>query len=466
MTLATEHAALDRRASIRPLLRIELRGLLRNRGRSLLIACAIAVPVAVMVGCGTLFRLSQIAGTPGRPQGARDEDPFVTSVVFVLGGLAFVEAALVVAAAFAVGMRRRQREIGLVASTGAPPRLILRALVTAAAATSLVGVAIGIACGVALTYAVYPYLEEWSGRAALPLSFAPADVIGAVVFGVTTSIIAAARPAYTASRLPVTVALGGRRPVRSSAAASGQLGGILFVLGTGCMAVARLCTGTMAGLVLVGGGALSLIALCLLGGWFLDRCARWAGPLPLLWRLAVRDAGRFRSRNAPVVAAITAAMSMSVMLLAIVASVEAYVAQARPGADLDQVDGGGLLYLAIAISTGTSLVVVLVVTVLSSVESGADARALAAVGARPMSLRHLTAMRACYLALLGSALAIPGGLLPTLALIGGAKSPLTFGVPWVRLAIALGSLPVAAYAAMWLLSSKIHGGGVLRPRLS
>ena len=50
----------------------------------------------------------------------QNEAPSVAIVV--LGGLALIEAALVASAAFAVSIRRRERDLGLLAATGAEPR--------------------------------------------------------------------------------------------------------------------------------------------------------------------------------------------------------------------------------------------------------------------------------------------------------------------------------------------------------
>lgn len=78
----------------------------------------------------------------------------------------------------------------------------------------------------------------------------------------------------------------------------------------------------IAGAAIVGGSILGVLGFGAMSPWVLDRLARWAAPLPLAWRLAVRDAGRFRARNGPVVTAVLAAMSMAVTVAAIVASVE------------------------------------------------------------------------------------------------------------------------------------------------
>lgn len=448
---------------------MEARSLLRHRDRSALIVLLIAVPVATMIGCGSLFRLSRVAeaadGAPGSPDPGT-VDPFVTMVVFLIGGLAFFEAAMVIYAALAVGMRRRQREIGLASATGAAPRDLQLAIVASAALLAGIGVVLGVAGGMGLTALVYPLLERWVDREPLPLGFTSVDLIGAALFGFGTAVLAAARPAGLAARLPVTVALSGRRPVATSRSRPGRLALAFGSLGVALLILGALSTHTSRVMVLLAGSAAMLVTLCLFGAWILAYGVSLAGPLPLVWRIAVRDAGRFRSRNAPVIAAITGAMSLCVMLLAVLTSAETFTREAAQGGSLEQVDGGPLLVLAVVISAGTSLIVVLVATALSSAESAADARTLEALGARPHLVRHLTAARAAYLAVLGSVLAIPGGLLPALSLIGDSSSPLRFEIPWLRLAGALSVLPIAAYLAMWLLSRSFVWTGSLRSQTS
>ena len=59
--------------------------------------------------------------------------------IIVLGGLAMVEAALVAAAAFAVSVRRRQHELGLLAAAGAAPRHLAGSVLAEALLLGLLG---------------------------------------------------------------------------------------------------------------------------------------------------------------------------------------------------------------------------------------------------------------------------------------------------------------------------------------
>ncbi len=560
------------------------------------------------------------------------DDPFEAFLIFVLGSFAFFEAALVVAAAFAVGMRRRQRELGLLGSNGAPRSGMVAALLVSAAALAAVGGALGIAVGAACARALHPYLDGWTGRMNGPF------VAGAFVLGIVTAVLAATLPACGAVRLPIRVALSGRRPV------AGSSRGWLFAgLGLGALGVLLVLAGAfggtrMAALLILSGSILLALGLGAASPWILGGLASWAGPLPIAWRLAVRDAGRFRARNGPAVTAVMAGLSVSVMMAALIASVKdltrvldpflrddvilvegpaaeavarelereftvlaaapfqavycdgslvrAHFADAirdgervpfdawiacggeellevfgveaavrdfragqivtvtaeRAGASvslfgsgsdaigvvpvsgsvatqrlreprallsLDHLDALGLhaglpprnsllpwlvrldrpvteamaerarglaaaagspgntidaealrmepitgfytLVLALCIVTG--LIVIFVATALSSVESTEDAAILHTVGAAPALLRAHAATRAGYLAFLGSALAIPAGLMPMIGFQRLAALSLDFVMPWREIAITLLVMPLVAYAGTWLVAT-------------
>ncbi|MCP3918483.1 MAG: FtsX-like permease family protein [bacterium] len=559
------------------------------------------------------------------------QDGFEELVIFVIGGLGLLEAAFVIAAAFAVGLRRRQREIGLLQSTGASGGGIRVAMVTSAGALALVGGALGTAVGTAVAAALHPFLDGWNGRRNGVFETSAIHVASAVALGVVVALAAALWPARTATRLPVRVALSGRRPVTAGSGRWLMTG--LVAIGAGIVSVLIGARGgnTTAGTLLLAGSVLGVIGFGLSSPWILDQLARRATGLPLAWRLAVRDAGRFRARNGPVVTAVLAGMSVSVTVAALLASIrtlpefersmmrddwlivegagagevsralaeelealaraplaathargapivarysspdsdsdatqQSWVASASEGllAALDAEDGAGVLAAggALALSvdgaaevvelvTGTGrvletlalerfeanlthrgprmvvaprdgleagpppgselvpwvvrleapvtpavlerarvlaagvpgttvdadllhrsptrgfyrvvllvcfatgLVVLVVATALSSVESASEARILATVGATPALLRGHLAARTGYLALLGCVLAIPAGMIPAAGLILMAPVPLALTVPWTEVLITVVGLPATAYGGAWLLAA-------------
>lgn len=570
--------------------------------------------------------------TTARSVEARSES--TTPIVFALGGIGFLEAALVIASAFAVGLQRRRYEFGLLGSTGASPSLIFASLVASAMAVAAVGGAFGAAIGAAAAALVHPHLDEWNRRVNGPLEIAPAHVAFAIALGIVTAMLAAALPSAQVARLPIREALSGRRPLRTR-----STGWLCFGLLSVALSLALLWFGprdmaVLGAISLVGGSILGVLGFGACSPWLLDGLARSAAPLPLAWRLAVRDAGRFGARNGPVVTAVLAAMSMTVTISVLVASIEAAVgALPRPmrddqllveGPDAEQVaqqlqaefptvaaapltvayfqghpvragaagaaeapsgaitvggpdllrvldaegasgpfqlgrlvqlspsgetntssqavlstwtegrelaridrhllivdqhvggprfvlelselerygmeagpppgraltpwmirlrtpvtaemveragilaassirttvdagllhrqPGRGFYHAILWICIGTSLIVVLVATALSSAESAQDRRVLLSVGASQGVLRAHNAARTGYLALLGCLLAVPAGLIPAIGMFQSANLPLPFVAPWRDLAVILLALPSVAYATSWLFT--------------
>lgn len=570
--------------------------------------------------------------------------------LFVFGSIGFLEAGLVVAAAFLVGLRRRQYELGLVGAQGAPRAAVAGALVGSTAALALPGALLGALAGAGGAALATPFLDGWNRRLNGPFEIAWGPSLAAVGAGALVAVLAVALPALAAARMPVREALSGRRPVGTPSRVWLAAGAGAVALGLLLVVAAPREPALLGALATIAGSILGVLGFGVSSPFWLDAIGRRAGRLPLRWRLALRDAGRFRARNGPVVTAVLAGMAMSVTVAVLVASLEssldalparqrtdqllvagpeaervarrlaalpgaaaaapleaAYAATepvrarrdddpfpsparqwvaigdepllralgaeeglaalrggalialqppaggllermglasasspapAPGGADADAPrltawrDGGaieplpvaavrvdqnaltpawvvhpavaerrgwragppidrsmspwvvrfeapvddatiaraqavareavgvtleapvsqgaparGFARAVLALCVATGLVVVLVATALSSVESAADARVLEAVGAPPRLLRGLDAARAAWLAFLGCLLAIPAGLIPAIVLFEAARLPLEPTVPWIDLALALFALPALAGAA-------------------
>lgn len=561
--------------------------------------------------------------------GARDD--FESAAVLVLGGFGVFVAGLVISAAFAVGVRRRQREIGLLASCGASVASLRAASTAATLALASVGAAIGIAVGLGSAHALAPFLDGWNQRVNGPVESSWAHVAAAAALGLAGAASASVLPTFGATRLPIRVALSGRRPVIEGTRAWTAVGVALVAVGFGLVAWGTRLDDARAAIAILAGSILGVLGLGAASPWLLGGLAHVAAPLPLAWRLAARDAGRFRARNAPVVAAVLAGMSVSLTIAALIGSIEALVrsdtasmrtdqivvdgpgaedaaraierdlgavaiaplAAARVRGDIVRVrldDGARSTWLAFAavdtllafdassghaalaagrvvmlvdrdepIASGrdeltlvtetgaeigtfpvarvavdevargpvcfvgaelldligaapgappderfvpwtvrtpahvdadvverarsiastvpgsavdaavlrtresssiflvvlglcfaTGIVVVLVATSLSSVESAADARVLRAVGAAPGVMRAHAAARAAYLALLGCVLAVPAGLVPSYGLVALSGADLEFRVPWTAIAVVVCGLPAIASGCAWL----------------
>lgn len=378
--------------------------------------------------------------------GVQDEfEPFVT---FVVGGFAFFEAALVIAAAFAVGWRRRQREIGLVRANGASGADVLRSLLCSTLA--LVGLAClaGVMTGLALAYVLHPTLDGWNQRLNGPLEFSISHMLGGVGMGFAAAFCAVLLPAIKVARLDVRAALSGRRPNKGASKLGFALGVVCLAIAIAWMAVALSSDASTAASGILGASICVVLGLGILSPWLLVQLARAAAPLPMEWRLAARDTARFHSRNGPVVTAILAALSICILLATLASSVDARIAQHANAQEV--MADRGLVQLALVLCCGTAVLVVLIATALSTEESRPDARTLHAIGAAPRTQRRVIAVRAAYLAAIGALLAVPAGLTPSWGLIQFADAQIPFTIPWLEVALIVLALPFLSSLAAWL----------------
>lgn len=262
------------------------------------------------------------------------------------------------------------------------------------------------------------------------------QLFGAVALAVGTTVLAAWWPARVAARMPIRLALSGRRPLRPSTRSWLAAAVALILLGLGLVLVAPHCAGTASVLASVVGAVSGVLGFGACSPWLLDACSRGATRLPLAWRLAVRDNARDRSRSVPVVTAILAGTAVGVTAASILASIAAV--------EVETVGPRWVSCGVLLLSLVIGLSVIAAATALAAAESRADRMTLVAVGATPALIRAHAGARAASQALLGCALAVPAGLLPALGATA-AVGDLRFTVPWVEIgAMALG-LPLLAY---------------------
>lgn len=215
-----------------------------------------------------------------------------------------VEVVLLAGPAFAVGLRRRRRELALIAAQGGSPGqlkliVVCDGLILGGGAAML-GAVLGV--GIAWTL-VTVVLGQWPEGEFGPFDVPFEQVIPTLALGTLSGLIAAVIPAVQAARLDVVAALAGRRGQVRDRAGRPLLGAVLIAAGLAATAYG-VWHGTepiLAGAVL---GQLGLVAatprlISVIGGI--------AGRLPLPLRLAARDAARNRGRTAPAVAAVLAA---------------------------------------------------------------------------------------------------------------------------------------------------------------
>lgn len=236
----------------------------------------------------------------------------------MVGGMLVLEVVLLAGPAFAVGARRRRRELALVAAAGGTPAHLRRIVLAGGLVAGTVAALGGIAAGLVTAAAGQPLIEEYVAQSR-PGAFRvyPAALASLAALAALAGLLAAMVPAWSASRQPVAAALSGRYAatrLRRRWAVAGALllaSGVVATVAGGSIPDNRLTTvGLVAGqlgLVLCTPALIGLISR--LGGW-----------LPLGPRIALRDIGRNRASAAPAVAAVLAAVSVSALLATLFAA--------------------------------------------------------------------------------------------------------------------------------------------------
>ncbi|MEV0130875.1 FtsX-like permease family protein [Dactylosporangium sp. NPDC050688] len=230
--------------------------------------------------------------------------------VFGLGvlvfGLGVLEIVLLAGPAFAVGARRRRRELALVAANGGTPAQLRRIVLADGVLLGVVAGVVGTAVAIAAAFALRGVFEEHVVRArAGGYRVFPEALLGIAGLAFVAGVGAALVPAFAAARTDVVAALAGRRnrtgPGRRWLVAGlGMLGAGAAGAGYGVVAIDS--TVVMAGLVLAELG-LVVVTPTLVG-----LVARLGRRLPLAPRIAVRDLARNRSSTAPAISAVMAAV--------------------------------------------------------------------------------------------------------------------------------------------------------------
>jgi putative ABC transport system permease protein len=262
----------------------------------------------VLSGDGTGFIESPFAMSS-----PRDSELEQAAVAYILGGTAMVVAAIIIAAAFAVGARRQLRDLGLLSAVGADPARLTTVVVAQGAVLGALGAAAGIVLGLFGCALLAPHMERFLDHVSGGFDVVPLDLVVALVLGVATSLAAAAFPARTASRIPTLAALAGRRPLEPVPPRLPIAGVVLA--GAGLVAIAgSVSSPTIADSWQV---ALAGAVAVLLGGtattpWLVGRLEPFAGRVRGMTRLAARGLARQRGRSGATAAAVMAAAALAV----------------------------------------------------------------------------------------------------------------------------------------------------------
>jgi len=260
----------------------------------------------------------------GRPAGA-------TGGVVVFGALVLIESVLVAAAAFAVSIRRRQRELGILAAAGAQPRHLAGTVLGEGLLLGGIGAALGALLGFGAVLAASPMLDHLLDRRVPPVALDLPGLLLSAIVGLLAALIAATVPAWSAARLPVLAALSGRRPPSARARRVLAVGMVLVVVSVALTAYGAsiLLVDPSQGsalVMLVAGAIIGVLGFGAASPWLIERLEAIGRRLPLAPRLAFRDAARARSRSAPIVTAMLAGLAATVAAGALITSYFSYSA--------------------------------------------------------------------------------------------------------------------------------------------
>jgi putative ABC transport system permease protein len=232
------------------------------------------------------------------------------TVLATVVGMALLEIVLLAGPAFAVGARRSRRQLGLIAAGGGNRAHIRAVVIGGGAVLGTAGAAVGVVLGAVAVALGRGQLEWYAGARFGSFALNPLDLLGIVLVGLVTGLLAAVVPAVQAARQDVVASLTGRGTLKSPPRWLTVIGALGVVGGT---AVALLGVGTGQGSAsILGGSVIAELGLVACTPFLVGQFGRLSGRLPLGPRLALRDSTRNRGRTAPAVAAVMAAVAGAV----------------------------------------------------------------------------------------------------------------------------------------------------------
>ena len=232
-------------------------------------------------------------------------------VSMVAGTFVLIEIVFVSAAALAVGARRRERTLALLAAAGGQQRDLAGIVLITGLILGSLGVISGITIGIAGARAALALFAGLISHDVQHLRVPIFAILGAGGLGLAAALIAATLPARAVARMNVAAALGGR-PLRHAASKRTPLTGIVSI-GCGVLLVTSGTHSNHSSWVELGVAA-TLVGTALFGATLLHAAARTSAHLPAAIRFAARDADRHRRRDAPALGAILAVLATAIAL--------------------------------------------------------------------------------------------------------------------------------------------------------
>ncbi|KHL13493.1 UNVERIFIED_CONTAM: hypothetical protein LK11_31450 [Mumia flava] len=245
------------------------------------------------------------SAAPGRwgDQGLSSDE---TTVLLLIAVGVVIQVVLLAGPAFAVGARRSERDLALVAAAGGSAAHLRRIVLAQAAVLGLGAALVGAALSVPAAALVVRVLVDGFGQGAGPFQVVWAATAGVVVLGVVAATIAALAPARRVAAMDVAAVLADRRPPVRSRGGWPWAGLALGGVGVALCATFGVGTGGGGEYAIAVGAMLMVVGAVFVLPTLLRATGRLAGILPVSLRLAVRDNARQTARSAPAVAAVMA----------------------------------------------------------------------------------------------------------------------------------------------------------------
>ncbi len=320
----------------------------------------------------------------------------VASLLLTIAVFMLFEVGLLAGAAFTVSARTAQRELAVVASVGATRRSLFTIISWHGVVLGLVGGLVGSALGIGIAFGGISLFGNGSVDQFPGFHVPWLVLLGVVVFAALAGWIAAAVPAWQASRMDVVRALrGARKPHRPS-----RLLPILGVLVLAVGVVLNLISIRLlheatddvknfnqdlysgAAILTVVATIVIIIGLVLGVPLIIDVLARLIGRGALAARLGGRDVARNRGRTVPIIAAILATAVGASMVITIIGSADELQRRTWSGSDLP---GQMMVYLPLfSSSTINGTGVQTIIGAPSSAQAEADGKKIVEVAKRTL----------------------------------------------------------------------------------
>ncbi|CAN5347808.1 hypothetical protein BH09ACT10_BH09ACT10_19740 [soil metagenome] len=277
-----------------PVIDMAARERLADQGFEILTAASILDPSDVVGG------VEGEASAGGWWSGA--DAPIVRLVVLCV----ILEVVLLAGPAFAVGVRRQRRDLALVAAAGGSPRDVRRLVLAQALVLGFLASVIGAVVGVVGSRALVQWVPPRWDFSLRPFELPWQLVVLAVLLGTGAAMLAALAPARQVARLPLPLALAGRRPDVPGRDGWPVLGACVGMVGLLMVGTSRT---NNSGAAAAYGAIVLVIGVVFMTPMIVRQVGRTAGAFPLPLRLALRDSARHTSRSAPAIAAVMAAVA-------------------------------------------------------------------------------------------------------------------------------------------------------------